>query len=191
MTAIRYQKKPVEIEAVRWLGTAESFVELTTFTQGAFHVITDRNDPSFTGTVHDQLHDSWIKVRTGQYIVKGVRGEFYPVDAKVFHETYQAVSTARPASRLLSAPDARKLKVVQHQVLVLMARGLSYEEVGKALHRSTSSIRNVARTLCYRYGVSDRTHAVVSALLAGELTLDDVLHYTIETKEVAEAASSK
>ncbi|MBF6515537.1 hypothetical protein IU421_14790 [Nocardia cyriacigeorgica] len=92
MPAQRFRKKPVEVEAIRWTGSNVN--ELFRFTNGKFAAIEpdDREgDPEKTGEVLDVLHATWVGVYTGQWIIKGVKGEFYPCDDEVLAETYDAI----------------------------------------------------------------------------------------------------
>lgn len=86
---MRFRKRPVEIEARQWTGN--NLDELTTFTYGYFE---PEEDGDYTGRVYDHLHDSWINVSTGDWIVRGNKGEHYPVRADVFAETYEPVDGA-------------------------------------------------------------------------------------------------
>lgn len=89
---MRVRKKPVELDAVQWLDTVESAELLDEFTSELFEVlpVEDRKlRPWFTAQVYDQLHQSWIKLGTGDWILKGTRGECYPVAAEVFDELYE------------------------------------------------------------------------------------------------------
>ena len=88
----RYRKKPIEVFAVRWTGENEA--ELRAFAGDLFETVDpeDRgDDPDQTAAVMDTLHNTWVRVYDGQWIVKGVKGEFYPVAADVFEETYEPV----------------------------------------------------------------------------------------------------
>lgn len=85
----RWRKRPVTVEAVRWTG--DNAAELAEFTGSRFGVIDpeDRTDaPELTGQVFDVLHSTWVGMSTGQWVLKGVRGEFYPCDDAVLAETY-------------------------------------------------------------------------------------------------------
>lgn len=44
---------------------------------------------SGTPEVYDMLHDAWIPFSWGDFIMKGDRGEFYPVRRTVFERTYK------------------------------------------------------------------------------------------------------
>ena len=88
----RYRKIPVEIEAVRFDGT--NVGEMLAFTDGRFMAVDveDRgDDPEIVAAVFDVLHSTWIGVKIGQWIIRGVQGEFYPCDPDVFTATYEAV----------------------------------------------------------------------------------------------------
>lgn len=93
--AERYRKKPVEIEAVRWDG--ENEMDLIAFVgPERFNALDDEDrqyadDPEWTAQVFDDLHGTWVGVYTGQWIVRGVKGEFYPCADDVFAETYERV----------------------------------------------------------------------------------------------------
>jgi hypothetical protein len=80
----KYRKKPVVIEAVRFDGTDEScdwiYEELKKGTIGrtAIHL-------------HIKTLEGIMKADIGDYIIKGVSGEFYPCKPDIFHKTYEKV----------------------------------------------------------------------------------------------------
>lgn len=39
--------------------------------------------------VYDRLHSGWILFEPGDWIIKGIKGEFYPCKADVFEATYE------------------------------------------------------------------------------------------------------
>ncbi len=86
MSKKRYRKKPVVIEAVQWTGDnvdelfkLEDFKLNYTLVNGILGVY------SLEGVM-------WASV--GDYIIKGVRGEFYPCKPDIFKETYEEVTDA-------------------------------------------------------------------------------------------------
>lgn len=112
----RFRKKPVEIEAVQWDGTEAAADVLYTWTtrftkpapgHGAIQFLvlgTDdaittlgsendkvRRTNGYTAVIYDELHETWVNAATGDWIIKGVLGEFYPCKAHVFADTYEAV----------------------------------------------------------------------------------------------------
>lgn len=89
---MKYRKKPVVIEAVRWTG--ENREEIRTFChRGAFFTPARQDTEGYT-TAWQLLIDSLegiMYAETGDYIIKGVNGEFYPCKPDVFAKTYEAV----------------------------------------------------------------------------------------------------
>lgn len=87
----RFRKKPLEIEAIQWTGDNEA--ELFGFAEIDFYPYDEhqREIDGFTAEVYDRLHKTWIKVKTGDWILKGIQGEFYPCEEAVFAITYEAV----------------------------------------------------------------------------------------------------
>lgn len=88
----RYRKIPVVVDAIRWTGDNEG--EVTAFTNRRFRAMDaeDRancDDPDATAEVFDRLHSTWVLVYTGDWIIQGVQGEFYPIRDSVFQETYE------------------------------------------------------------------------------------------------------
>lgn len=88
-----FRKRPIEVTAVEWRG--DNLDEVTALTgQHNFDTVepADRgDDPEITAQVFDRLHSTWVGVRTGQWIIRGVVGEFYPIDPGVLAETYERV----------------------------------------------------------------------------------------------------
>lgn len=94
MSIAKFRKKPVEITAVRWTGDNEAVVQSLTGRENFTRLDPEdtADDPDMTAQVFDRLHSTWVGVYTGQWIIKGVKGEFYPCAADVFEETYEPVS---------------------------------------------------------------------------------------------------
>ena len=90
MAIFTARKKPVEVQiAGPWDGTDAAFDEMTMFTTNLF-----RRSGDGWAQVYDSLHDTWVNVKPGQYVVRGVRGEFYPLDPAALVDTYDLVATA-------------------------------------------------------------------------------------------------
>lgn len=91
----RWRKKPVEVEAIQWTG--ENLADVQAFTGSAlFGAVApeDRSeDPDMTAEVFDKLHSTWVHVYDGQWIIKGIQGEFYPIAADVLAATYDPAGT--------------------------------------------------------------------------------------------------
>lgn len=89
---IIFRKRPIEVQAVQWTGDNEAEVSNFAGLYFAPVDVEDRGeDPDITAQVFDQLHSTWVGVKTGQWIIRGVRGEYYPCDDEVMRETYERV----------------------------------------------------------------------------------------------------
>ncbi|WP_449456129.1 hypothetical protein [Streptococcus suis] len=80
---MKYRKKPVVVEAVKWNG--ENHLDITQFTISAIQF------DSF-GTLWINTLEGNMKAEKGDYIIKGVQGEFYPCKPDIFEQTYEEVS---------------------------------------------------------------------------------------------------
>lgn len=113
MAAKLYRKKPVVVEAVRWNGT--NVFEVYSFMHGAptldSAVARDRWD-DFSGsyfrkdwhikTLEDGPNGEAEHVASvGDWIIKGVQGEFYPCKPDIFEVTYESDDAAN--NRLVNA----------------------------------------------------------------------------------------
>lgn len=96
-TTIRqYRKKPVIVEAVqldninapsavRWIGEDKAKMNLES--DAAYQA--GKAPPVFSVTI--QTLEGDIKAMPGDYIIKGVQGEFYPCKPDIFEKTYEVV----------------------------------------------------------------------------------------------------
>lgn len=105
MCVRQYRKKPVEVEAVRLLWITWSDVceflgpDIVNRDNPAFDIDeTEASDtageagPLFIGLRIPTLEGDMF-ARHGDYIIKGVNGEFYPCKPDIFHKTYEQVAT--------------------------------------------------------------------------------------------------
>lgn len=82
-----YTKKPVKIEAVLFDGSTESLIALNSAKFGLepLKVVCDgKEDKIIIPTLEGDM-----KASVGDYIIKGVNGEFYPCKPDVFAKTYE------------------------------------------------------------------------------------------------------
>ena len=82
----KYRKKPVVIEAIQL--TADSFNECVAFIGES--VIDSWTDADVC-YIEIQTLEGTIRAREGDWIIKGVKGEFYPCKPDIFEATYEAV----------------------------------------------------------------------------------------------------
>jgi hypothetical protein len=90
-----FRKKPVEVAAIRWTG--ENLTELRDFAGSKFEAlhVEDRancDDPEASAQVLDALHSTWVLLYDGDWIIRGIQGEFYPCRPDVFEATYEPVA---------------------------------------------------------------------------------------------------
>ena len=91
-----YRKKPVVIEAVQWTG--ENHAEMCEFIDPeVFEII-----PRVGLVIHTLEGDHHAS--PGDYIIKGVNGEFYPCKPDIFAKTYES-ATLTPPNEWVSVYD--------------------------------------------------------------------------------------
>jgi hypothetical protein len=90
---IRARKRSVEVWAVRWTGDAAGIDALRAW--GARVEPSDAWGVDHTLRLWVEPEQSWVNCPMGHYIIKGVRGEFYPCAPEVFAETYDVLSVWR------------------------------------------------------------------------------------------------
>lgn len=83
---MKYRKKPVIIEAIQWEG--DNVDDIYKFTESAFDRFIEFKDGGF---VEIKTLEGIMTANPGDYIIKGVKGEFYPCKPDIFEETYEAV----------------------------------------------------------------------------------------------------
>lgn len=85
MTAQRFRKKPVEIEAM--LYTGDNWVEIAKWLRES----DVRIGREHTGKASIPTLEGTMYASPGDWIIRGVQGEFYPCKPDIFAETYEAV----------------------------------------------------------------------------------------------------
>ena len=95
----KFRKKPVVIEAVRLEKSLDSVGEAVGFVYG--YKEDDADAYNFGDTVANVLSDEGLYIHTlegrmkadfGDWIIRGVAGEFYPCKPEIFEATYDAVT---------------------------------------------------------------------------------------------------
>lgn len=84
----RYRKKPVCVEAVQRTGLNDT--EIVTWAYGGWgkSKMWQHADGSLIIPTLEGDHAA----KVGDWIIKGVAGEFYPIKDEIFRETYEAVN---------------------------------------------------------------------------------------------------
>lgn len=81
---MKYRKKPVVIEAIQYTGDNES--EILTFAFG--HAISRPNELL---SIRIETLEGDMIASVGDWIIKGVKGEFYPCKPDIFRQTYEPI----------------------------------------------------------------------------------------------------
>lgn len=82
----QYRKKPVEIEAMQWLGGPDCFRQIKAFAGAAVICWFYNHETLCIATLEGEMTAS-----VGDWIIKGVKGEFYPCKPDIFAMTYEEV----------------------------------------------------------------------------------------------------
>lgn len=78
----KYKTKPCEIEAIQWTG--KNIIEILDWGQGK--ILWDDMDNLYIDTLEGRMQAS-----INDYIIKGLRGEFYPCKPDVFEKKYEKI----------------------------------------------------------------------------------------------------
>ena len=85
---MKARKKPVVIEFVRYDGKNEH--KVTAFV-GTYLNIQQEHYASEVVEIHIKTLEGWMRVSVGDYVIKGVNGEFYPCKPDIFEKTYDII----------------------------------------------------------------------------------------------------
>jgi len=86
---MKFRKKPAVIEAVQWIGTSENLNAIYEFMG---------NSPLLD--YFPRVHPTYLIIHTlegnhqadiGDWVIKGVAGEYYPCKPDIFEQTYEPV----------------------------------------------------------------------------------------------------
>ena len=90
----RYRMKPVVIEAVQWTGA--NWSEIAAFWKNSEEILCF--DDNFDGSMElvIQTLEGQMTAKTGDFIIRGIRGEFYPCKPDIFESTYEEVANEQP-----------------------------------------------------------------------------------------------
>ena len=83
---MKYRKKPIVIEAIQWVGGIDCEKQINDFTKGV---------AVFFGTPPHEIRietlEGTMTAEMGDWIIKGVKGEFYPCKPDIFEATYEPI----------------------------------------------------------------------------------------------------
>lgn len=82
----KYRKKPLVVEAIQFKATKKSFNEIRKWIGKKFYYNYQDYPRVFISTLEGAMG-----VKKNDWIIKGVKGEFYPIKNDIFLETYEKV----------------------------------------------------------------------------------------------------
>ena len=99
---MRVRKRPIEVEARLFAGSTGDTMDVYQWvernTQGSFDVNSDDPVPASgvsidaaTGFMVIATLEGVMQVKLGDYVIRGVKGEFYPCKPDIFDATYELV----------------------------------------------------------------------------------------------------
>lgn len=88
---MKYRKKPVVIEAVKFEDNADSIMELQEFMGSDIRVSYENPENPI---LKIETLEGIMEASVGDYIIKGVNGEYYPCKPDIFAKTYEPVEGA-------------------------------------------------------------------------------------------------
>ena len=96
----KFRKKPVVIEAILMTGTSENYREIIDWTRGSATPAFMDTEVRNCSAEHPEGFDyPVLKINTlegtmvvspGDWVIKGVKGEFYPCKPDIFADTYES-----------------------------------------------------------------------------------------------------
>ena len=84
---MRHRKKPVVVEAIQFFDNVKTIMKLDRFMGGLIIDYKDKDNPK----LKIRTLEGVMEASVGDYIIKGVSGEFYPCKPDIFEKTYEAV----------------------------------------------------------------------------------------------------
>lgn len=86
---MKYVKKPVVIDAIQFFDDSERLLEIQEFMNNKNVIVNynDRNNPK----IRIETLEGTMEGNIGDYIIKGIKGEFYPCKPDIFAASYSKI----------------------------------------------------------------------------------------------------
>ena len=85
----KFRKKPVVIEAMLWDGTTQGATPIIEWSNATVKYWCDEGGTHYLAV---ETLEGRMLANPGDWIIRGVQGEFYPCKPDVFEATYEAVA---------------------------------------------------------------------------------------------------
>lgn len=91
---MKYRKRPIVIEALRFDGTNGPEIETWAGQVGTNKGVVERHDASGNnaGVIRIDTLEGTMNALVGDWVIKGIKGEFYPCRDDIFAATYEPVT---------------------------------------------------------------------------------------------------
>ncbi|EQA7786815.1 hypothetical protein ACX818_001409 [Acinetobacter baumannii] len=95
---IKVRKKPIEVYAVQWTGTEESYLRILKML--GFDVVLNEHTRSHFDKMFEKALAEGLKISTlegtmtaslNDYVIQGAKGEYYPCKPDIFEMSYDVV----------------------------------------------------------------------------------------------------
>lgn len=162
----RYRKKPVVVEAIQWNDNTKEIEEFCG--ENCSYLVSDTAWEVKKGTPIEKLVIHTLEgdmvASRGDYIIKGVNGEFYPCKPDIFEKTYEIEVKVYKTGRLIDADaliedlDKREYSREQHDFKILIKKQPTVYDVEKVV--------DVVREDCYSMGFDEsQTEIIVNDIV--------------------------
>lgn len=106
----KYKKKPVEVEAIQFINAKdETLAKISKFMGGC---CTEDSGEGFFILI--ETLEGTMRVGIGDWIIKGVNGEFYPCKDKIFQKTYEKIEKKVIERKYVFSYDGEKYHCEGH-----------------------------------------------------------------------------
>lgn len=133
----QYVKKPIPVSALQWTG--DNLEDIKTF-------CTDENGKEMCFTSGNSL---WIKTREGElraevrdYIMRGIKGEFYPCGEQIFNESYDEVDSDT-VFEFDKSDDFMTVRVLNNSLIIVPTEIESFNNMGIDIVKLVENIQNL------------------------------------------------
>ena len=133
----RFRKKPIEIEARQYLGGTEDCIDLIRWINDGQNA-NDKLAFGYNGKIVIPTLEGDHNATVGDWIIKGIAGEFYPCKPDIFEATYETLQIAN-------------VKAICSEALSLMDNGSPWRP---AFFRATKELKELGVSVPARPGTT-------------------------------------
>lgn len=193
---MKYRKRPVVVDAIRWTGDNAS--EVTAFvgrrpgtTEDAFQ-LPDASSQWDQARVWAEAEGCWMRCPVGHWVIRGIKGEFYPHEPAAFDLVYERVDQDPDQPPPLRGPLVGASAVVLREGRVLLGRrrgahgGGTYAFPGGKISPGEQPIDAVIREIREETGLV--VHDVRPVTWTSDIFTGDGFHY-VTLHHVAEVGT--